>query len=83
MTEADIRECETCGRVREIIAYALPGIPMTVGNCRECWQNNAYPFDIAEGNTEMIGGIEKSAAWWKESMTYRDGKYVTMEEAFP
>lgn len=37
---------------------------------------------IAEGNTWAIGGLDKAADWWKQSITYKDGKYLTVEEAF-
>ncbi len=77
------RPCETCGKVDVLLVYALPGIPMSVGNCSECYNQCAYPYGIAEGNTNfLLGGIENAADWWKEAMTYKDGRYLTMEEAF-
>jgi len=79
----DIRECETCRRERQVFVYALPGIPMSVGNCLECWQNDAYPYNIAAANTAMIGGTEYSAEWWRESMTFKDGTYILIADAFP
>ncbi len=77
------RACKTCGKMAVLLVYALPGIPVSVGNCPECYNENAYPYGIAEGNTNfLLGGIDNAADWWKESKTYHDGRYLTMEEAF-
>ena len=79
------RPCETCGGTVNddtVRVYALPGIPMSVGNCRACFHRNAYPLDVAEANTEAIGGLIDAADWWKETITYKDGKYLTVAEAF-
>lgn len=77
------RPCETCGKVDKLFVYALPGIPMSVGNCKTCTEKGAYPYYIADGNTNScLGGIDAAADWWKESVTYKDGRYQTMEEAF-
>ena len=77
------RSCETCGKMAVLLVYALPGIPMSVGNCPECYNQDAYPYAIAEGNTnECLGGIDNAADWWKQMKTYKDGRYLTMEEAF-
>ena len=73
--------CETCGNEGEVAVYALPGIPMSVGNCQECLRQGAYPLGVAEANTECIGGLDQAADWWKESMTYKDGKYMSVVEA--
>lgn len=77
----DVRECQTCGKHTEVFVYSLPGIPMSVGNCRECTERCAYPLSIALSNTECIGGIERAAQWWREAMTYKNGTYLTVEEA--
>lgn len=74
--------CETCAALGEVFVYALPGIPMSVGNCRVCLGRSAYPLGIAEANTECIGGLGNAADWWKQSVTYKDGRYMTVEEAF-
>lgn len=77
------RACETCGKVDKLFVYALPGIPMSVGNCGTCFEKCAYPYGVAEGNTNYcLGGIDNTAEWWKKSITYKDGRYLTMEEAF-
>jgi hypothetical protein len=72
----DIRACETCGRERDLRVYALPGIPMSVGNCRECWEQDAMPTWVAEATLEMIGGPDYAADWFLDSRTWRDGAYV-------
>jgi len=77
----ETRECETCGKIAELFCYALPGIPMSVGNCRECTNRCAYPFSTAKANTWCIGGLENAADWWLESTTFKDGKYLTVKEA--
>ena len=77
----DVRKCETCGRLDVLYVYALPGIAMSVGNCAECLCQDAYPLWIAEANTEATGGLEHAAEWWRESLTFKDGKYVTIAEA--
>ncbi len=74
--------CETCGALGEVFVYALPGIPMSVGNCRACTEQCAYPLSVAEANNDCIGGLENAADWWKQSITYKDGRYLTVEEAF-
>ena len=75
--------CETCGAVGKVFfVYALPGIPMSVGNCRDCFEQCAYPLGVAVANTEIIGGLGKANDWWKQSITYKDGRYLTVEEAF-
>ena len=79
------RPCETCGvTVNDgtVFVYALPGIPISVGNCVECHRQGAYPLWVVEANTEAIGGLIDAADWWKEAITYKDGKYVTVQEAF-
>ncbi len=76
------RTCETCSVLGEVVVYALPGIPMSVGNCRTCFEQCAYPLSVAEANIEIIGGLENAADWWKQSITYKDGRYLTVEEAF-
>lgn len=77
------RPCETCGKVAKLLVYALPGIPMSIGNCKTCTNEHAYPYYIAEGNTNYcLGGLDNAADWWKESVTYKDGRYLTMKEAF-
>jgi len=74
------RECETCGATAELFVYALPGIPMSVGNCRNCLVANAYPLRVAKANTEVIGGIEQAADWWRQSITYVPGLGYTPVE---
>lgn len=64
------RKCETCGEVAELVVYGLPGIPYSVGNCRNCFRANAYPLHIAKANTEAIGGLEHASEWWKEAITF-------------
>ena len=79
------RSCETCGvTVNDdtVLVYALPGIPMSVGNCAECYRRGAYPLYVVEANTEGIGGLIDAADWWKEAITYKHGKYLTVAEAF-
>ena len=77
----DVRPCETCGREAEVFVYSLAGIPMSVGNCNTCLAHSAYPLWVAEANTEVIGGLGYAADWWKESLTFKDGRYMTVAEA--
>ena len=58
------QQCETCGADAELFVYALPGIPMSVGNCCNCAKAGAYPLSVAIANTECIGGLEQDADWW-------------------
>ena len=71
------QECETCGAEGEVFVYALPGIPMSVGNCRNCLRASAYPLSVAKANTECLGGLENAAEWWKDSITFVEGKGYT------
>ena len=70
-------KCETCGHEGEVFVYALPGIPMSVGNCRNCAIACAYPLSVAKANTECIGGLEQAADWWKDSITFVSGRGYT------
>jgi len=77
-------KCDTCEKITNLAAlhvYALPGIPMSVGNCKDCFIRDAYPLSIARANTEAIGGLDQAAEWWREAMTYKDGQYMTIEAA--
>lgn len=76
----DVRACETCSRVRDVLVYALPGVPMSVGNCRECWEHDAMPEWVVEANLEMIGGKANAAAWFLETETFVDGAYVRVQD---
>jgi hypothetical protein len=49
---------------------------MSVGNCRECWSQDAMPFWVAEATLEMIDGADNAADWFLDSRTWRDGAYV-------
>ena len=61
--------CDTCGaKDVELFVYALPGIPISVGNCRVCMEVSAYPWPILVGNTAAIGGMAEAADWWKEEV---------------
>lgn len=58
--------CDTCGaKDAELFVYALPGIPMTVANCRVCFEVGAYPWSVLVANTAAIGGMEQSNDWWR------------------
>jgi hypothetical protein len=83
MAYNDDSVCETCGQyVDELFTYALPGIPLSVSNCHNCFRANAYPLAIAKANTEVIGGLALAAQWWRESITYVLGKgYTPIEVA--
>lgn len=64
-----IGKCDTCGATGvELYVYALPGIPMTVANCRVCFDVSAYPWAILVANTAAIGGLEQAASWWHEAV---------------
>ncbi len=71
------QECETCGAEGEVFVYALPGIPMSVGNCHNCTLANAYPLHVAKAMNESLGGLENAAEWWKDSITFVEGKGYT------
>jgi hypothetical protein len=64
--------CDTCGDEvasrEDLFVYALPGVPVTVGNCERCWSENLYPKWVVVGNTASIGGLEHAAAWWKDAV---------------
>lgn len=72
----DVRACDTCDRVRQVQVYALPGIPMSVGNCRECLEHDAMPLWVAEATLEQVDGKEGAAPWFLDCETWRDGAYV-------
>lgn len=74
---ANIGPCQTCGTEADLFVYALPGIPMSVGHCRNCFIVGAYPLYIAKANTEAIGGMDAAAEWWRQSITYVPGKGYT------
>jgi hypothetical protein len=80
MAMNDTRACETCQRPREVTVYALPGIPVSVGNCVECWSRDAYPLWVAQAQLEALGGKEHAAAWFLDAETYRDGDYVKIRD---
>lgn len=61
--------CDTCGaKDVDVYVYALPGIPMSVGNCKVCTEVSAYPWMILVANTASIGGIEQANDWWKDEV---------------
>lgn len=60
--------CEVC-REREIIGvYAMPGVPISHGYCKECSQANAHPYGSVVANTACIGGFDRAAEWWQETV---------------
>lgn len=61
--------CDTCGvKDVELFVYALPGIPMSVGNCKVCTEVSAYPWAILVANTASIGGMAEANDWWKDEV---------------
>lgn len=74
------RVCETCGQLGEVVVYSLPGVPMSVGNCKRCARRNAYPLSTVLAIIEVNKGLENCAAWVHEIVTYKDGRYIGAED---
>jgi hypothetical protein len=68
MAAMRVGTCETCGALTDLWIYALPGIPISVGNCRVCMETNSYPWTILVANTVAIGGMDHAADWWKDAV---------------
>lgn len=76
--------CDVCERPDEKVVgvAAVPGVPMSLAYCETCLRNHAWgPLWLAENNAEMIGGMEHAADWFKQALVFKDGEYVTVEEA--
>jgi hypothetical protein len=62
--------CDTCGRdVKDTkddprLVFSMPAVTMSVGLCKECYDQDAYPLDIVDGVVEMNGGQERTAGWF-------------------
>lgn len=61
-------KCETCGEEGELI----------FGLCAECVRMDAYPLEAA-----LAYSSELKEKFERETITYKDGRYMTVAEALP
>ena len=56
--------------------------PISVAYCDRCLSYNAEPYWLIANTLECIGGIQNLAPWAQHWNTWKDGRYVTVMEAF-
>lgn len=82
MTDGNV--CDVCERNEPMGVAAVPGQAISVAYCRACLaENNAtYPLWLADNvANDICGGLENTADWFRESITFKDGEYMTIEKA--
>jgi hypothetical protein len=73
--------CEVCNKEAAFGTASVPGVPYSAAYCRNCLAADAHPLDIVVANTACIGGLERSADWWKEIVDHTIQHLgVTMED---
>jgi hypothetical protein len=50
--------------------------------CRECLGKGAEPLHLCEFIIEENGGLKNCNEWFKNLVTWKDGSYTTVGEAF-
>ena len=78
---SDIRKCECCGRVKEVMVASSTLGAISFAYCSECNVMNAEPLDMITGAIESVG-IEHIADWVLD-LTYFDDetkKYVRVRK---
>ena len=74
-------KCEVCKDEPAIGVASVPGIPYSAAYGRTCLEKGADPYGIVRANIACCGGPEHVADWVLDSLTFLEGKYLTMREA--
>ena len=54
----DIRACEVCGKVAELIVRSSPLAPVSFGYCKECSVNGLEPYMSLVGTVMSVGTMD-------------------------
>lgn len=68
-TPIQMPTCEVCKQNVSIGVYCVPSVPISCAYCEECANAGAHPWWILVSNTACIGGLAKTADWWKWMVT--------------
>lgn len=72
--------CDVCNN-EPSVGVAASGIgPFSLSWGRECLNRRAEPLWAIEAILEMNGGLVGVAEWFKQQVTYVEGRYVTVAE---
>ena len=75
-----ILTCDICNE-EPAVGVAASGIgPFSIAWGRICLDRGAEPLFAIEALLDMNGGIEGCAEWFRKQVTFKDGKYLTVEE---
>lgn len=80
MNKSELK-CEVCNNEPSVGVASVPGIPYSAAYGRECLQRRADPYWIIRANVACCGGVEHTADWALDTMTFADGQYMTLREA--
>jgi hypothetical protein len=64
----DDSRCDVCSEATTTFVSSLPGIPISVARCRDCLHAGAVPLAVAVATTADVGGMDRAAGWWVETV---------------
>tara|TARA_R110000824_G_scaffold331751_2_gene518375 strand:+ start:136 stop:408 length:273 start_codon:yes stop_codon:yes gene_type:complete len=76
----NIYNCECCGKEEEVLVCSAPFGACSIGRCKNCFENDYYPYHLIVANTWGIGGLENGANWYKELVVHSLKFYKKTEE---
>jgi hypothetical protein len=62
--------CETCEKRESVGVACIPGMPVSVGYCRECLIAGAHPPRYLAASVAICGGLEQMAPEYKKLIQY-------------
>jgi hypothetical protein len=69
MSEEKKLICEACGKNEAVGVCCVPAVAMSCAYCKPCLEANNHPMHVLVANTACIGGLDKSADFWREMVT--------------
>jgi hypothetical protein len=58
--------CDACKKNEAVGVACVPAVAMSCAYCKPCLEANNHPMWILTANTACIGGLDKSADFWRE-----------------
>lgn len=79
--QAAAAACEVC---RQHPAAGVAGSrlgPLSLAYCQDCLAHQAEPFWLVDATLEQIGSLANGAPWLQQITTFKDGRYLSIQEA--
>ena len=73
----DIRQCDCCGRTREVGVASSQLGGVSFAYCKECLNNNAEPASMVNSTIETVDNV---APFVRSIRVYRDGIYYLFDD---